>query len=240
MIFTELHRLDMVRREFVANASHELKTPITAIRGLVETLIDDGELPSSTRERFLRKIRDQTIRLSSIVTDLLTLSRLESGDSETKQVPCDLRDVVLASVESFVSTAEEQGIAVETEVPETSMEVRADEAAIGQVVSNLLDNALKYTPRGGRVVARLSREGDEGVIEVEDTGIGIEPKDKDRIFERFYRVDKARSKEIGGTGLGLSIVKHIALAHRGRVSVDSIPGTGSTFRVFLPLEPNPT
>ena len=236
---TEVHRLDMVRREFVANASHELKTPITAIRGLVETLIDDAELPGALRKRFLVKIRDQAMRLSSIVIDLLALSRLETG-SEPEAAPCDLRDVVLTSVRNFVSIGEEQGISVKAEVPNTLIEVAADEEAICQAVSNLLDNALKYTPRGGRVVARLSREGKEGVIEVQDTGIGIEPKDRERIFERFYRVDKARSKELGGTGLGLSIVKHIALTHKGRVAVNSVPGAGSTFKVFLPLEPIPT
>lgn len=236
---TELHRLDMVRREFAANASHELKTPITAIRGLVETLIDDKDLPPSTRERFLAKIRDQSMRLSSLVTDLLTLSGLESEGSEPERVPLDLRETVRRTVINFVPIGEQQGITVETQLPDAPMETMADEDAIGQVVSNLLDNALKYTAPGGRVSARLFRDANEAVIEVQDTGIGIEPKDRDRIFERFYRVDKARSKELGGTGLGLSIVKHIALAHGGRVAVESVPGTGSTFRVSLPLDPPP-
>ena len=232
---TELQRLDMVRREFVANASHELKTPITAIRGLVETLIDDGALSALTRERFLGKIKDQAMRLSSIVVDLLALSRLESKGAEIQAALFDLREIVQAAVKNFAPIGEGRGIVVEAEVQGMPVELVADEDAIGQMVSNLLDNALKYTPHGGQVVARLSAQDDEAIIEIEDTGIGIEPKDKDRIFERFYRVDKARSKELGGTGLGLAIVKHIAFVHGGRVAVDSIPGSGSTFKVFLPL-----
>lgn len=234
---SELHRLETVRQDFVANASHELKTPITAIRGLVETLIDDKELSSSKRERFLEKIRDQSMRLSSIVTDLLTLSRLEAEGSELERVAFDLRDTVFASVKVLTSTSEKRGIAVETQVPNTPVEVVGDEEAFGQVVSNLLDNALKYTASGGQVWVRIQCQDDNAIVEVQDTGIGIEPKDRDRIFERFYRVDKARSRELGGTGLGLSIVKHIAITHGGRVTVDSVPGTGSTFRVFLPLAP---
>ena len=237
---TELHRLETVRREFVANASHELKTPITAIRGLVETLIDDKELDYSRRERFLCKIKEQSLRLSSIVTDLLTLSRLESESNEMRRVAVDLREVILATAKTFAAMAEDRGIAMETQVPNASVEVLGDEEALCQVVSNLLDNAIKYTPEGGRVWVRLYLQGADAVIEVQDTGVGIEPKDRERIFERFYRVDKARSRELGGTGLGLSIVKHIAISHGGRVTVDSTPGMGSTFRVFLPLAPAST
>lgn len=232
---SELHRLETVRRDFIANASHELKTPITAIRGLVETLIDDKELDYAKRERFLFKIKEQSLRLSSIVTDLLTLSRLESESNEITKVALDLREVVLASAKTFVAMGQDRGIVVETQVPDAPVAVLGDEEALCQVVSNLLDNAIKYTPQGGRVWARLYLQGAEAVIEVQDTGVGIEPKDCERIFERFYRVDKARSRELGGTGLGLSIVKHIAISHGGRVTVESTPGAGSTFRVFLPL-----
>jgi len=234
---TELHRLETVRREFVANASHELKTPITAIRGLVETLIDDKEMAQPKRERFLAKIKKQSLRLSSIVTDLLTLSRLESESNEMKKVALDLREVILASAKAFTAMGEDRGIMMETQVPNASVEVLGDEDALCQAVSNLLDNAIKYTPEGGRVWARLYLQGTDAVIEVQDTGIGIEPKEHERIFERFYRVDKARSRELGGTGLGLSIVKHIVASHGGHVTVDSTPGSGSTFRVFLPLAP---
>ena len=233
---SELQRSEIVRRDFVANVSHELKTPIAAIRGLVETVIDDEQMPEETRARFLAKVRYQSMRLSSIVTDLLTISRLESeGGAITETV--DLCDTVQASAEALVATAEEQGIDVRVELPDERVYVLGDAEALGQITSNLLDNALKYTPRGGNVWVRLRQEESYAVIEVEDTGVGIAAPDRERIFERFYRVDKARSRELGGTGLGLSIVKNIALAHNGNVMVESTPGVGSTFRVLLPLDP---
>ncbi len=232
---SELHRLEMVRRDFVASASHELKTPITAIRALVETLIDDKELPASKRDRFLDKIRDQSVRLSSLVTDLLTLSRLESEGRNVEQIGFDLRHVCLDSAKALLPMAEERGITLETKVPALPIEVLGDEEAVGQIITNLLDNAIKYTTCKGRVWLRAKRQDGMAIIDVQDTGIGICVQDQDRVFERFYRVDKARSRELGGTGLGLSIVKHIALVHGGRVTLESSPGTGSTFRVFLPL-----
>ena len=234
---SELHRLETIRRDFVANVSHELKTPITAIRGLVETVIDDKVMTPENRERFLGKIRDQSMRLSAVVTDLLALSRLESETAVLERKPIDLRDAVLAAVRPLLSTAAELGIAVTTEIPDERVDVLGDSEGLRQAASNLLDNALKYTPRDGRVWVRVRRDDENAVVEVEDTGIGVEPRDQTRIFERFYRVDKARSRELGGTGLGLSIVKHVALAHDGDVSVASIPGTGSTFRIRLPLAP---
>ena len=234
---SELHRLEMVRRDFVANASHELKTPITAIRGLIETLIDDVDMAAPQHDRFLRKIKDQSVRLSSIVTDLLAISRLESGSSGGDGALVDLRDPIRESAQALALVAEERQITLDAEMPGTPVQVVGDEEAVCHVLTNLLDNALKYTPKGGQVVVRLQRQADNAVIEVQDTGIGIEPGDCERIFERFYRVDKARSRELGGTGLGLSIVKHIVLAHRGQVSVTSVPGTGSTFRVAIPLAP---
>jgi two-component system phosphate regulon sensor histidine kinase PhoR len=221
----------------VSNASHELKTPITAIRGLVETLIDDDNIGPSKRERFLTKIRNQSLNLSSIVTDLLALSRLESERGAPEEFPVDLREAVSSEADALSPSSEQKGVVLEVDLPDTPIEVLGDEEALCQVVRNLLDNALKYTPNGGRVDVRVRRDGDEAVLEVQDTGIGIEPADQDRIFERFYRVDKARSRELGGTGLGLSIVKHIVLTHGGHVSVESVPGKGSTFRVSLPLAP---
>ena len=234
---SELHRLETVRRDFVANASHELKTPITAIQALVDTLIDDDRMAREGRERFLVKIRNQSARLSLLVSDLLTLSRLESERDAVEHFSVNLCDVVLGSVQAVQPAAEERGVNVSIEVPESAIDLVADEEALGQIVANLLDNALKYTAKGGQVWVRVRTEDGCAVIEVEDTGIGIQPRDLGRIFERFYRADKARSRELGGTGLGLSIVKHVALAHGGRVSVDSVPGTGSTFRVHLPLDP---
>lgn len=233
---TKLRGLETVRREFVANASHELKTPITAIRGLVETLIDDREMAPAQADRFLRKIKSQSIRLSSIVTDLLALSRLEAERTEIERQDFDLRDVVLDTVKSFKALGDERHITLEAETPPDSVEFFGDEEGLCQAVSNLLDNALKYTPERGHIWVRLKQTDDQALIEVQDTGVGIEPKDQERIFERFYRVDKARSRELGGTGLGLSIVKHLCLAHGGSVTVESTSGVGSTFRILLPIK----
>lgn len=235
---TELNRLETVRRDFVANVSHELKTPITAIRGLVETLIDDRNMDEKTRKRFLAKILDQSLRLSTLVTDLLALSRLESEEGALEWGHVDLRDSGQAAARALLPAAEERGITVQVSTPDNPLDVHGDAEALRQVATNLLDNALKYTPRQGRVWLRLYADGGNAVLEVEDTGIGIEPRHQDRLFERFYRVDKARSRELGGTGLGLSIVKHVALVHGGDVSVDSTPGKGSTFRVRIPLKPD--
>jgi two-component system phosphate regulon sensor histidine kinase PhoR len=236
---TQLRRLETVRRDFVGNVSHELKTPVTAIRGLVETLLDDPEIDPIRRVRFMTKIRNQAERLTSLVTDLLSLSRLESGGLNELE-PIDVRRAVERSAHALKSTAEARRIAIVTESPPHPVMVEADEEILIQAVSNLLDNALKYTSGGGSVWARVRNDGDEHVvIEIQDTGIGIEPRHHHRIFERFYRVDKARSRELGGTGLGLAIVKHIALALGGEVSLDSSPGCGSTFRIRLPRTESP-
>ncbi len=236
---SRLQQLETVRRDFVANASHELKTPITAIRGIVETLIDDEQMPPAKMRRFLGKIRDQSLRLSALVGDLLSLSRLESQGTEARRahfdLRLDLRNVVLDSSRPLMPVSQERGITLETRLPQVRIDVAGDEEALCQAVTNLVDNSLKYTPSGGHIWVRLRAEGTNAVIEVEDTGIGIEPHDCERIFERFYRVDKARSRELGGTGLGLSIVKHIARTHGGEVSVESTPGSGSTFRISIPL-----
>ncbi|MCK6473927.1 MAG: cell wall metabolism sensor histidine kinase WalK [Planctomycetes bacterium] len=234
---TELRRLEDVRRDFVANVSHELKTPLTAIRGLVETLIDDPQMPGETRERFLAKVNDQTRRLSAIVTDLLTLSRVESRPDALERVALDLCEPVRASLRALQPSCEAKRIAAVAELPDVAVRVQGDPEALRQVFDNLLDNAIKYTPEGGRVAVRLSAANGHAWVEVQDSGIGIEPEHRDRIFERFYRVDKARSRELGGTGLGLSIVKHLVLAHGGQVSVVSELGKGSTFRVELPALP---
>ncbi|MFQ5505610.1 MAG: ATP-binding protein [Planctomycetota bacterium] len=232
---TQLERLERIRRDFVGNVSHELKTPITAIRGLIETLLDDRAMDPGRRERFLARIAEQSLRLSSLVTDLLALSRLESEDSALERASLDLRAPVEAAAQALLPAAEERGIRVEVRTPDTPLGVRGDAEALRQVATNLLDNALKYSSRGGRVWLRLVEDGGQAVLEVEDSGIGIERRHRERIFERFYRVDKARSRELGGTGLGLSIVKHLVLAHRGDVSVESEPGKGSCFRVRIPL-----
>ena len=234
---SDLHRLQTVRRDFVANASHELKTPIAAIRALVETVIDDQSMRSSDQAHFLAKIWNQSMRLSSLVTDLLTLSRLESSPGGPELRPIDLRESFRVAVHALLPTSEERGIAVHTEVPEDTVQVLGDPEALGQLTTNLLDNAIKYTSRGGQVWVRLKTGNGQALIEVQDTGMGIAPQDQARVFERFYRVDKARSRELGGTGLGLSIVKHIAVIHQGQVFVESTPGIGSTFRASLPIAP---
>ncbi len=232
---TELRRLETVRQDFVANVSHELKTPITAIRGLIDTVVEDPKMPGETRTRFLGKVREQSRRLSLLVTDLLTLARLESADGILESEALDLRDSVSKSIGNFMAAAEERGIELVTDVPEAAVRVVGDYQALELVVNNLLDNALKYTPQGGKVWVRVDTDGKSAILEVEDTGIGIAREHHERIFERFYRVDKARSREVGGTGLGLSIVKHICKLMGGSVSIHSDVGAGSTFRVLLPL-----
>lgn len=232
---TELRRLETLRREFVANVSHELKTPLTAICGLVETLLDDAQMDQDTQRRFLDKVQRQADRLATLVRDLLTLSRVEAEEATIERTRLDLREPILDSLRGLQATAEEKKITLEHSAPEGIVPVSGERETLRQAVDNLLDNAVKYTPAGGRVWLRLRVEGSTAVVEVEDTGIGIEPRDQARVFERFYRVDKARSRELGGTGLGLSIVKHVALAHGGEVSVTSALGKGSTFVIRLPL-----
>ena len=232
---TELRRLETVRTDFVANVSHELKTPITAIRGLVETVLDDGEMPLSTRSRFLNKAQEQSKRLSLLVTDLLTLSRLEAEDGVQQSETLELLSIVRGSVRTLQATAEAKEVRLDVDLPDSPVKVSGDRDALELVINNLLDNALKYTPAGGAVYVRVKTDGDGIVVEVEDSGIGIDKKHHDRIFERFYRVDKARSRELGGTGLGLSIVKHVCKVHGGTVGVRSAFGEGAIFTVRLPL-----
>ncbi len=232
---SELRHLETVRRDFVTNASHELKTPITAIRAIVETLIDDAEkMPEETRLSFLNKISNQSLRLSAIIVDLMALSRFELQHDQAPSRVVDLGPVVKCLVQGQELAAVEKSLTLEYIEADEPLEIVSDEETLGQAITNLLDNAIKYTPQGGHVTARLYEKGKEAVIEVEDTGIGIEAQDKERIFERFYRVDKARSRELGGTGLGLAIVRHIVMAHQGRIEVESLPGSGSTFRLIFP------
>lgn len=233
----EIHRLETVRRDFVANVSHELKTPVTAIRGLVETLIDDKQMEAATKDRFLGKIKGQALRLSNLVADLLTLSRLESQKTlqESEKEKFDLKKVIKTSKEAQQPSIESKKIRLQTELPSEPVPVMGDFEALRQSVDNLLGNAVKYTSEQGNITVGLTVDGKEAILYVKDTGAGIEPQHLDRIFERFYRVDKARSRELGGTGLGLSIVKHVAMSHGGSVSVDSTPGVGSIFRIHLPI-----
>ncbi len=232
---TELRHLELVRREFVANVSHELKTPLTAIRGFIETILDDPGSEAEIREKFLRRALAQSVRISALVNDLLVLSQVESEEQALDRHPLDLRDPVAGAARRLTSDMTGRTIAFETTLPEERVPLMGDEEALRQAVDNLLGNALKYTADEGEIRLSLEVDGDFAVISVADDGIGIDAVDQARIFERFYRVDKARSRALGGTGLGLSIVKHIAEAHGGSVDVTSAPGKGSTFRIRLPL-----
>ena len=232
---TERMHLEKVRSDFVANASHELKTPISAIRGLVETIIDDPKMPEDVFARFMERIRQQTIRLDRIVQDLLHLSRFDSTDREKSFSRIELAGVIAQVFQAKAYDASDEGIQLELDLQSEKLEIDGEAEALNQLVTNLVDNAIKYTGEGGQVVLRLSRVGSMATIEVQDNGIGISKDETQRIFERFYRVDRARSRDIGGTGLGLAIVKHIAQAHQGSVAVDSQIGKGSTFSVQIPL-----
>jgi two-component system phosphate regulon sensor histidine kinase PhoR len=232
---TRLRELENVRRDFVANVSHELKTPVTAIKGAVDTLLDGAADDPDARGRFLPIIQRQSERLSALISDTLSLARIEQT---VEQGAVGLSEGDLAPVlESAVAVCEllASGRNVKVEVHcDPALSARIDPPLLEQAVINLLQNAITYSPPGGQVAVG-ARDTDAGVwIEVSDQGPGIAPEHLARIFERFYRVDPARSREAGGTGLGLAIVKHIALAHGGRVSVDSTPGRGSTFRIHLP------
>lgn len=232
---TELRRLQTVRQDFVANVSHELKTPITAIQGLVETLAGDDGMDRETRQRFIEKIRNQTLRMSDMVEDLLTISRLESEDEPADRQRFDLLDPIEEAVETVRPAADEKNHDLETTFPEEPPYVEGDPAAVRRLVNNLLENAVKYTGDGGRIELRVRQNGGTATIEVEDDGAGIEPRKQERIFERFYRVDDARTRDAGGTGLGLAIVKHLTLTLDGEIEVESTPGRGSTFSVILPV-----
>jgi len=229
---TEARRLEAVRRDFVANASHELKTPVASIRAAAETLRTvAGEDPEAVAA-FAERIEREAVRLSRIVSDLLDLSRLETGgEAEGEEVRLDA--LVREEVERIRAAAEEAGLTLALEA-EPAPPVRGSARDLALMARNLLDNAVAYTRPGGRVDVAVRAEGGEVVLTVADTGIGIPSRDLDRIFERFYRVDRARSRETGGTGLGLSIVRHVVENHRGTVRVRSELGRGSTFEVRLP------
>ncbi|MDI3258050.1 MAG: ATP-binding protein [Kyrpidia sp.] len=229
---TERRRLDQVRKEFVTNVSHELKTPVTAIRGLTETLVEE-ELEPEERKRFLELIDREARRLEQLVRDLLDLSRLESHLTALHRAPVDLAEMAKEVIQDFAYVAEKAGSGLFLS-REGDCRAEVDPGRVRQVLSNLVDNAIKYTPAGGRVDIRVSGAAREVTVEVADTGVGIPPEDRDRVFERFYRVDKARSRATGGTGLGLAIVKHVVQLHGGRLGVESEVGKGSRFFVHFP------
>jgi two-component system phosphate regulon sensor histidine kinase PhoR len=232
---SRLKQLESLRRDFVANVSHELKTPLAAIQGFVETMLDDPDMPMATQHRFLERIARQADRLTTLVGDLLTLSRLDDhGAMEPPPEPCDLVAVVRDIVRDLGPLAERRGLRLQAQLPDRPLLVRADREALQQVGGNLIDNAIKYTPEGGQVSVQVMAGNGRVLLEVSDTGIGLSPEDQARVFERFFRVDRARSRDLGGTGLGLSIVKNTVLNLGGDVGVRSSLGQGSTFWVALP------
>jgi two-component system phosphate regulon sensor histidine kinase PhoR len=231
---TELRRLERVRQDFVANVSHEFKTPLTAIQGFAETLLSGAIDDPQNNRRFLGIIREHAARLARLTDDLLRLARIEAGKLEVQLLPVNVLDMVTGCAEtSFLKSSQKQ-ISIDVDLAQELPPMRGDAGLLRDVLQNLIDNAIQYTPPGGQIhVSALAREH-EIVITVADTGIGIPLADQERIFERFYRVDAARSREAGGTGLGLSIAKHIVEVHGGRLWVQSEIGAGSRFSFSIP------
>jgi two-component system phosphate regulon sensor histidine kinase PhoR len=241
---TELRRLEVIRRDFVANVSHELRTPLTAIKGYAETLLGSAGDDRETARRFLAIIDRHSERLGRLINDLLTLSDLELGRTPMRLNAVAVGSAVDDVLQIFAEPVARAGVRVEAQVAPGIPPVHADGDRLRQVLINLIDNAIKYTPAGGNVLVRaLPAIGAEhgGMVEVaiEDSGIGIPAQDLPRLTERFFRVDKARSRELGGTGLGLAIVKHIVQAHGGSLAISSALGQGTTVRVFFPVAPAP-
>ena len=234
---SELLRLERVRTDFVANASHELKTPISALRGFIDTLADDESMPSEIRTSFLNRSQQQVLRLGAIVQDLMQLSRLEAGQVLPYTAERLVKPLIEAVYETQRLDAGLQEIHLDLEISPSASTARihTNQGDFSQMIANLVENAVQYSDAGQKVLIKAFDQQNSIVVQVIDQGSGIPKKEHDKIFERFYRVDQARSRDAGGTGLGLSIVKHIAERHRGRVVVTSSLGTGSTFSVTIPL-----
>lgn len=231
---TELRHLERVRQDFVANVSHELRTPLSSIKGYSETLLESGVKDPKDQKEFLGIIYRESDRLAKLIDDILDLSKIESGKMAMVFLPLDLRPVVKRVCSILENQAAAKSLGISADIPEGLPRLLADEGRLSQVMLNLLDNAVKYTPEKGSIRISAAQDGGFVRVDVSDTGVGIPESDIPRIFERFYRVDKARSRELGGTGLGLSIVKHIVQAHGGQVSVKSAPGKGTTFSFTIP------
>lgn len=232
---TQLKQADEIRRDFVANVSHELRTPLSILRGYIETLLDDPRTTPEEMARMLEVMQRHSKRLGVLVDDLLTLAQLESTNPNLQLSDVRLSELFAAIVRDWGKKFAEKQLSMEVSVAPELPAIRADETRLQEVLYNLLDNALKYSRSGGKVRLQAQSREEEVAVTVSDTGIGINESDLPRIFERFYRADKARSRELGGTGLGLSIVKHIAQMHGGRVEAESKLGEGTTIRVLLPL-----
>ena len=236
---TEAKRVEAVRRDFVTNASHELKTPVASIQALSDSLqLALDRDPVRTRQ-MVRRLQEEAARLAQLVRELLDLSLLEEGAFGPERQLVDLAELVRTHLDRSARLAAERSVALRCDCAEPAALVSTP-AEARLIVSNLIDNAIQYNRPGGEVAVKVRRRGGEVVLEVADTGIGIPEAEQGRVFERFYRVDKARSREAGGTGLGLSIVRNAVQRHGGRISVTSTPGEGSTFRVVLPVEGTPS
>ena len=231
---TDLRRTDEIRRDFVANVSHELRTPLSILRGYIETMLDDPKMPRAECARILEVMDQHSKRLGFLANDLLTLAQLESGSSILQASEIDLLRFFTELVRDWKKKFAAKKLKAVVNVADDCPVIYADEARLREVFDNLLDNAVKYSGKGGEIRLSASRHGPEVALSVSDNGVGIAPQDLPRIFERFYRADKARSRELGGTGLGLSIVKHIAQIHGGHVEAESELGQGATIRVILP------
>jgi two-component system phosphate regulon sensor histidine kinase PhoR len=230
---TEIRKLESMRKDFVANVSHELKTPLTSIKGFIETLLEGALEDKENSRNFLRIIQEHSERLNSLIDDLLELSHIESGQMKLEIKEINLKEMADKVLSGFKSKLHKKKVMAENSLP-SGLLVRADIDKIEQVLINLVDNAVKFNKEKGSIKIYSQDSGDTIKVVVEDSGIGIPHKDIPRIFERFYRVDKARSRELGGTGLGLSIVKHIVELHAGSVGVESTEGLGSKFFFTLP------
>lgn len=232
---TELRRLEVVRRDLIANVSHELRTPLSSIRGYSETLLEGALEDKANAKDFLRIINKDSERLSRLIDDLLDLSRIESGKMAMFFAPQDLSVISRRCLAVISGQAKARSIRMENFIPDDLPLIMADDIRLSQVLLNLIDNAIKYSSEGSGIEISATQEGNFVRVSVKDNGMGIPEQDLPRIFERFYRVDKARSRELGGTGLGLSIVKHIVQAHGGQVQVVSEQGKGSTFSFTIPV-----
>lgn len=232
---TEFKNVEVMRKDFVANVSHELKTPITSIKGFAETLLDGALEDPKAREQFLHIIHEESKRIQVLIEDLLILSRLEKDESELNVGQVKIDDLLKDMVPVATPLVNQKHIQMDVNVEE-GIELTADEDKVRQILLNLFMNAINYTPENGSISLEVKATEEQVIFTVQDSGIGIEKADLPRIFERFYRVDKARSRDTGGTGLGLAIVKHIVELHSGEIVVDSDIGKGTTFTVYLPKE----
>ena len=231
---TELERVERMRRDFVINVSHELRTPLASIIGYAETLLDGAIHDPSNNERFVRILWQNAQRLSQLTSDLMTLSQIEFKALEFEFGKQSMAKLLRLAVEGIRPVAERNSLQLSMQPVRSEVTVECDPSAIHQVLANLLDNAVKYTPAGGSVAVGVVERETKLAVYVRDTGIGIDADHIPRLFERFYRVDKARSRELGGTGLGLAIVKHLVQAHEGTIWIESELGKGSTFWFALP------